>query len=107
LQRLLKRWDAGGARPLPTVAHHDPYRFTIPDPAFEEWLWATRPQLHDLACNALERAADAAVVEGDIREAIELLRRLVELDLLREETRWGIDTLSRWPERVRAGTVDI
>ena len=60
--------------------------FTIPDPAFEEWLWATRPQLHDLACNALERAADAAVVEGDIREAIELLRRLVELDLLREES---------------------
>jgi TolB-like protein len=57
----------------------------IPDPGFEDWLAATRSELHELACNALERAADAVAGDGDTGGAIEFARRLVALDPLRED----------------------
>jgi TolB-like protein/predicted Zn-dependent protease len=58
---------------------------SIPDPAFEQWLAATRSELHDSACNALARAADLATSEGSTTEAIEYARRLLALDPLRED----------------------
>jgi TolB-like protein/DNA-binding SARP family transcriptional activator/Tfp pilus assembly protein PilF len=57
----------------------------IPDPAFEEWLSATRLDFHNLACDTLERAAHAAVGNGDTSEAIAAAKRLVALDPLRED----------------------
>jgi len=57
---------------------------SVPDPAFEDWLAATRSELHTTACDALQRAADAAAGRGDTREAIDAARRLVALDPLRE-----------------------
>jgi TolB-like protein/Flp pilus assembly protein TadD len=53
----------------------------VPDPAFEEWLLATRSEFHALACDALEAAADS----DDTSTAIDCLRRLLALDPLREE----------------------
>jgi DNA-binding SARP family transcriptional activator/TolB-like protein len=54
---------------------------SVPDPAFEEWLLATRSEFHALACDALEAAADS----DDTTTAIDCLRRLLALDPLREE----------------------
>jgi TolB-like protein/Flp pilus assembly protein TadD len=54
---------------------------TVPDPAFDEWLAVTRSEIHDLACAALERAADN---DGDVGVALPAARRLVALDPLRE-----------------------
>jgi TolB-like protein/Flp pilus assembly protein TadD len=53
----------------------------VPDPAFEEWLLATRSEFHALACDALEAAANS----DDTSTAIDCLRRLLALDPLREE----------------------
>jgi len=58
---------------------------TVPDPAFEEWLAATRTELHNQACAALERAAAAASGNGDLEAAIAAARRLIALDPLRED----------------------
>ena len=58
---------------------------TIPDPAFEEWQTATRSELHDGACDALSRAADQAMKDGDAAGGIDALRRLVALDPLHED----------------------
>lgn len=58
---------------------------TIPDPAFEDWLTAIRSELHNNACDALSRAADQATKIADTANGIDLLRRLVALDPLREE----------------------
>jgi len=55
--------------------------FSLSDPAFEEWLQATRSEFHKLACDALEAAADT----DDTRTAIASLRRLLVLDPLRED----------------------
>jgi len=58
---------------------------TIPDPAFEEWQTATRSELNNSACDALSRAADQAIKDGDLAGGIDTLRRLVALDPLHEE----------------------
>ena len=57
---------------------------SVPDPAFEDWLIATRSALHTKACNALERAAESAAERDESDEAINRARRLIELDPLRE-----------------------
>jgi TolB-like protein/DNA-binding SARP family transcriptional activator/Flp pilus assembly protein TadD len=54
---------------------------SVPDPAFEEWLLATRSEFHRLACDALE----AAATSDDATTAIDCLRRLLALDPLRED----------------------
>lgn len=58
---------------------------SVPDPAFEDWLAATRGELHMQACAALDRAADAAAGSGETDRAIEFARRLVGIDPLRED----------------------
>jgi TolB-like protein/DNA-binding SARP family transcriptional activator/Flp pilus assembly protein TadD len=58
---------------------------SIPDPAFEEWLTATRSALEADACDTLQNAADAAAGQGEIGQALDLARRLVALDPLRED----------------------
>jgi TolB-like protein/Tfp pilus assembly protein PilF len=58
---------------------------SIPDPAFEDWLTATRSELHTTACDALQRAANAAAEKGDTHQAIDAVRRLVAFDPLRED----------------------
>ena len=55
------------------------------DPSFEEWLRTTRTALQSLACQALERVAEAAEHEGDTDAAIETARRLIALDPLSED----------------------
>jgi len=59
--------------------------FSIPDPAFEEWLRATRSELQSLACKVLERAAAAAEDQGNVAEAILNARRLNALEPLNED----------------------
>jgi TolB-like protein/DNA-binding SARP family transcriptional activator len=54
---------------------------SVPDPAYEEWLLATRSEFHTLACDALEAAAGS----NDTTTATDCLRRLLALDPLREE----------------------
>jgi len=75
--------DPGGAAGL----YHGPFLdgLTIPEPAFEEWQAATRSELHNSACDALSRAADRATDDGDTERTVDILRRLVALDPLREE----------------------
>jgi adenylate cyclase len=58
---------------------------TVRDPAFDEWMTATRSELHVQACDTLQRAADAAAENGDPGSAITCMRRLVSLDALRED----------------------
>jgi TolB-like protein len=55
---------------------------SVPDPAFEDWLLATRSELHALVCDALETAAETS---EDEKTAIDFARRLVALDPLRED----------------------
>jgi TolB-like protein len=55
---------------------------SVPDPSFEDWLLATRSELHALACDALENAANST---EDTKKAIDCARRLVALDPLRED----------------------
>ena len=57
----------------------------ISEPAFENWLALTRSEIHDQVCDALAGAADQATDDGDIANAINLLRRLIALDPLRED----------------------
>ena len=57
---------------------------SVPDPAFENWLAATRGELHVQACEALDRATDAAAGSDETDRAIDFARRLVALDPLRE-----------------------
>lgn len=75
------------ARPADAAVLYDgPFLdgFAIPSPAFEEWLAITRAHLHDLACDALERAAGEAAAAGNGRESIDTARRVVRLDPIRE-----------------------
>jgi TolB-like protein/Tfp pilus assembly protein PilF len=58
--------------------------FSVPDPAFEEWLTTERARLHSEACRAFETAATQAARDGDTARAIELSRRLLALDSYRE-----------------------
>ena len=58
---------------------------SIAEPSFEEWQHATRSQLQDLACDALAKTAATATSSGDFKAAIELTKRLLSLDPLRED----------------------
>lgn len=53
--------------------------------AFEDWLSAQRSELHGLACGALKAQCERFVEERRHAEAIEVAKRLVTLDPLREE----------------------
>jgi len=73
---------------------------SIPDPAFEEWLLSTRTEIHALACEALEAAAN---MPADRETALNCARRLVTLDPLREAAhRRLIQLLSQSGDRVGA-----
>ena len=58
---------------------------SVPAPAFDEWVRAIRSELHDGACETLRLAADAATATGDRKSAIDLVKRLLSLDPLRED----------------------
>ncbi len=58
---------------------------SILDPAFGEWLCATRSEFETLAVATLEQAAERTEGRGDVGEAITLARHLVALDPLRED----------------------
>ena len=58
---------------------------SISDPGFEDWLGTTRSAFESEACDALLRAANAAIRKSDTGLAVELARRLVALDPLRED----------------------
>ncbi len=57
---------------------------SVPEPAFDEWLLATRSELHANVCDSLRRAVDVAANTGDIKDAIVAAKKLVALDPLRE-----------------------
>jgi TolB-like protein len=57
---------------------------TAPDVAFTDWLTRERAALREIACETFEHAASQAANNGDWRKAIELAKRLVELDPYRE-----------------------
>jgi TolB-like protein/Tfp pilus assembly protein PilF len=57
----------------------------IRDAAFEDWLSAQRSELHTLACEALKAQCERCVEEGRLAEAIDVGKRLVALDPLRED----------------------
>ena len=59
--------------------------FAAPDPAFEEWLLATRSEFHSDACTALRTAAEHAARNGKPHSAIELMERLLQFDPLLED----------------------
>ncbi len=78
--------DALAGRPMAAVdLYAGPFLdgLTVPDPAFDEWLAVTRAECHTQLCDALEQAIDAAA-EDDPGGAIELTRRLIRLDPVRE-----------------------
>ena len=81
--RLLRAREPAEASALYEGAFLD--GISVADQAFEEWLIATRYQFHTEVCDALRRAADVAVTEGDLTAAIAVLRRQVGLDPLLEE----------------------
>ena len=58
---------------------------SVPDPTFEDWLRVTRSGFEERTCEALGRAADDAAAAGNLPTAINLARRLLALDPLREE----------------------
>lgn len=59
--------------------------FSVPAPAFDEWVRTIRSELHDCACEALGKASEAAAATGDLKSAIDLVKRLLSLDSLRED----------------------
>lgn len=60
--------------------------FSLPDcPAFDEWLFFQRERLHRQITAALEQLADFHERAGDAAEAESYVRRLLELDPLREQ----------------------
>ena len=56
----------------------------IREASFDDWLSAQRSELHTLACEALKAESERCVEEGRLAEAIDVGKRLVELDPLRE-----------------------
>lgn len=58
---------------------------SVPAPAFDEWLRSTRSELHDCACEVLGKAAEAAAATGELKAAIDFVKRLLSLDPLRED----------------------
>ena len=60
--------------------------FSLPDcPAFDEWLFFQRERLHQQVTAALEQLADFHERAGNAAEAESYVRRLLELDPLREQ----------------------
>jgi len=74
------------------------------EPNFEEWLLPTRAELHEQACMALENSAKDAAGRGRMSAAVELARKLISFDPLREE---GHRLLMRllWDSGDRTGAV--
>ena len=60
---------------------------SVKESAFEEWLLATRSELHTLACDTLETVIETS---DDTKTAIDCARRLVALDPLREDAHRGL-----------------
>jgi TolB-like protein/DNA-binding SARP family transcriptional activator len=58
---------------------------SVPDPAFDEWVRATRSELQDRACRVLGNVADVAAASGDLEAAIDFAKRLLSFDPLRED----------------------
>jgi len=58
---------------------------SISESSFEAWRHATGSELQDLACSAMEKAAETAASSGDFEMAIEFAKRQVSLDPLRED----------------------
>ncbi len=56
----------------------------IREAAFDDWLSDQRSELHSLACEALKAERERCVEEGRLAEAIDVGKRLVALDPLRE-----------------------
>jgi adenylate cyclase len=54
---------------------------SVRDPVFEEWLTAKRSEVQSLVCKGLEAASKSS----DTSDAIELVRRMLALDPLRED----------------------
>jgi len=81
--RALLATDAAAAAELNDGPFLD--GLSISEPAFEEWLTATRSALHAAVCDALQRAANDAARSGEIHLAIDAARRLVALDSLQED----------------------
>jgi TolB-like protein len=54
--------------------------FSVPDPAFQDWLAGERAVLQEIACSTIERAADSRARSNDTRGAIKLVKRLLALD---------------------------
>ena len=60
--------------------------FTAPDAAFQDWLAGERAALRETACETFERAVAQAAQNGQGRKAVDLAKRLVELDPYRESS---------------------
>jgi len=58
---------------------------SVPAPAFDDWVRTIQSELHDCACRVLEKAAGAAAATGDLKSAIDFVKRLLSLDPLRED----------------------
>ena len=58
---------------------------TVRDAAFEDWLDGERARLHTLALDGLAKLVNLHAASGDLESAIEMARRLIALDSLREE----------------------
>jgi TolB-like protein/Flp pilus assembly protein TadD len=56
----------------------------IRETAFDDWQSSQRSELHTLACEALKAECERCVEEGRLAEAIDVGKRLVALDPLRE-----------------------
>jgi len=99
--RALLQDDPAGAAKL----YHGPLLdgFSIPDPAFEEWLTSVRAEHHALASDAFARASDAFEAAGELDPAIDHARSLIELEPLNEEAqRRLMRLLDRAGERSKA-----
>jgi len=65
----------------------------VKDPGFDEWVNGERARFNALACTVFERAARHRQSEGQLTEAIDITRRLVRLDPLREASHRLLMTL--------------
>jgi TolB-like protein len=86
---VLERLIAGGERPSIESAV-DLYRgdlldgFTVPDPAFEDWLRGERQRWRERAREAMTRLLALQLADGEAEGALVTARRLLGLDPLQE-----------------------